>query len=168
MMSHQPAPATAGAQAPPPTPSPLAKKIHSWVKGQLPCHLIANAKLNAVHTGNYDSAMVLVAQIEIVILIRVTLGVLAFQNSLFTPIFYAHFLRVRYYHSNFSRDTIGAASRFIDNLVAGPSFPPVARTAWGSAKSVISRWGSSSVITPAQPNGAAQPQAANANAAGAR
>lgn len=119
-------------------------------------------------TGNYDSAMILVAQIEIVILIRVTLGVLAFQNSLFTPIFYAHFLRVRYYHSNFSRDTIAAASRFIDNLVAGPSFPPVARTSWGTAKSVISRWGSSSVIAPAQPTGAAQPQAAAANAAGAR
>jgi hypothetical protein len=110
--------------------------------------------------GNYDSAMIFVARVEVLILVRVTLGVIFFANSLFTPIFYAHFLRVRYYHSNFSRDTIHLASGLVDKLVANPSVPPVVPQVWTTAKGVIGRWGSSNIIRPAPPapQGGAQRQ----------
>jgi hypothetical protein len=48
----------------------------------------------------------------------------SFQNSFLAPIFFAHFLRLRYYHSAFTRTAVDDITSRIDNLAAGQA-PPV-------------------------------------------
>jgi len=133
-------PATAGG---PPQPHPVAKRVQVWVK------------------NNYDTAMKVVAYTELVILARITLGALLFQNSLLAPLLYAHFLRQRYYQSAFTREACAATTVRIDGLLQHPSVPPVARTGWESVKGVLGRW-VGAVLAPAAGAGA------GAGAGGAR
>ncbi|KAF8807209.1 hypothetical protein BYT27DRAFT_7189295 [Phlegmacium glaucopus] len=123
----QPAPpATAGG---PPQPPPLAKKLHAWVK------------------ANYDTAMRFVAFVELVIFVRVLLGAVTFQNSLLSPIIFAHFLRQRYYQSAFSRDAIAKVSARIENFVRRPGNPPVVVSVWEKGQILVQRW-AGVVLTP--------------------
>ncbi|EIN13592.1 hypothetical protein PUNSTDRAFT_79239 [Punctularia strigosozonata HHB-11173 SS5] len=131
---HSGAPATAGG---PPTPHPLAKKLQLWVK------------------SNYDGAMRAVAYTELVILARVIIGALTFQNSLLTPILYAHFLRQRYYQSVFTRDSITVVNARIDGYVKKPGAPPVLASVWTQFKAILSRW-AGSTLAPQQPAPAAR------------
>lgn len=112
-------PATAGG---PPQPPPLAKKLHAWVK------------------ANYDPAMKFVAVVELLIFARVLLGALAFQNSLLSPIVYAHFLRQRYYQSQFSRDAIVMISTMVEQIVRRPGIPPIILTIWEKGQMLVQRW----------------------------
>ncbi|KAG7099469.1 hypothetical protein E1B28_001318 [Marasmius oreades] len=121
-------PATAGG---PPTPHPFAKKLQVWVK------------------ANYDPAMKAVAFTELVILLRVLLGGITFQNSLLSPIIYAHFLRQRWYQSQFTRDAIAYSTGRIETTIAGQQNPTLTRL-WGQGKSLVQRWGGSNVA-PAPP-----------------
>jgi len=105
-----------------PGPHPLAKKLQVWIK------------------ANYDSAMRIVAFTELVIFIRIFLGAITFQNSLLSPIIYAHFLRQRYYQSMFSRDAIAISTSFVDGWVKKPGNPPVVVMVWERGKEVVRRW----------------------------
>ena len=124
-------PAAAGGT---PTPPPLAKKLQVWVK------------------ANYDRAMSLVAFAEILIFVRVLLGAVTFQNSLLTPLFYAHFLRQRYYQSAFTRHALSTSEKkFEETIIKRPGVPPAVGGVYDKIKAVIQGW-SGGVL---QQNGAA-------------
>lgn len=54
---------------------------------------------------NYQKAMLFVSFIEVCVLFpRLLLGAVSFQNSVFAPLFFVHFLRLRYYLSPTTRD----------------------------------------------------------------
>lgn len=116
-------PANAGGQ---PTPHRFAKKLQTWVK------------------NNYDPAMKAVAFVELIILVRVVLGALFLQNSLLSPIIYAHFLRQRYYQSAFSRNALAVATARIDETVANFHNPTVTGI-WDKLKMLVTRWGGSNI-----------------------
>jgi len=126
-------PVTAGGA---PQPHPLAKKLQTWVK------------------ANYDTAMKAVAYIELIIFVRVILGAITFQNSLLSPLAYAHFLRQRYYQSAFTRDAIAYTTKRIDGFVRKPGNPPALISVWEKAQMIIGRW-SGNTLAPQQPAGAA-------------
>lgn len=121
-------PATAGG---PPTPPPLAKKLQVWVK------------------ANYDRAMSVVAFTEVLIFVRVFLGAITFQNSLLTPVLFAHFLRQRYYQSAFTRHAVGIVDHQISGLVMRPGVPPVANQVWGKARGLVQSWAGNVLQAPA-------------------
>ncbi|KDQ54730.1 hypothetical protein JAAARDRAFT_37828 [Jaapia argillacea MUCL 33604] len=133
-------PATAGG---PPTPHPIAKRLQVWVK------------------ANYDTAMKAVAYTELLILIRVVLGAITFQNSLLTPIIYAHFLRQRYYQSAFTRDSVAFVNGRIDGYVRKEGNPPMMVVVWDRFRMVVGRW-AGSVLVPQQPAAAGAAPAAGA------
>ncbi|CAL1696483.1 unnamed protein product [Somion occarium] len=128
-------PATAGGQ---PTPHPLAKRIHLFVK------------------SNYNPAMKAVSFIELLIMARVTIGALLLQNSFFTPVVYAHFLRQRYYQSAFTREAVAIISARVDGYVNKPSNPPVIAQVWSQLKFYLSRWVGTTLAQ--QPAGGARAQ----------
>ncbi|KAF8624778.1 hypothetical protein AX15_005668 [Amanita polypyramis BW_CC] len=126
-------PAAAGG---PPQPHPLAKKLQTWVK------------------GHYDSAMRVVAYTELVILVRVVLGAIFFQNSFASPFIYVHFLRQRYYYSAFTREAVAVTVTRVDKYVHQPSTPPAVGRVWENGKALISRWvGTGLVQTQTAPAG---------------
>lgn len=85
----------------------------------------------------------------------------SFQNSLLAPLFYAHFLRLRYYHSAFTRQAVDGVIARLDGLVAGQS--PAVKNAYGTAKGVVRKW-AGSVLTKKEDG----PAPAAAAAAGRR
>lgn len=91
-----------------------------------------------------------VAFIELLIMARVFLGAVTFRNSLLTPIFYAHFLRQRYYQSAFTRNAVGFVNTRVEGYVRKPGTPPVAVQVWDTFKMVLGRW-AGSTIAPQQP-----------------
>jgi len=123
-------PATAGG---PPTPHPLAKKLQAWVK------------------ANYDTAMKAVAYTELIIFVRVLFGAVLLQNSLISPVIFAHFLRQRYYQSSFTRDAVGFADNYTTQLAHRPGIPPVVAQVWAKGRELIGRWGGSSLTGGAPP-----------------
>lgn len=84
--------------------------------------------------------MKFVALVELIIFVRVLLGALTFQNSLLSPIIYAHFLRQRYYQSPFSRDAIMQVSTQIEQFVRRPGNPPIVVTVWEKGQMLVQRW----------------------------
>ncbi|KAG5648173.1 hypothetical protein DXG03_006128 [Asterophora parasitica] len=122
-------PATANG---PPQQHPLAKKLGAWVK------------------ANYDSAMRVVAYTELVIFVRVVLGAATFQNSLISPIIYAHFLRQRYFQSAFTRDAVATTVARIDKLVHKPGNPPIVVQVWEKVQMLAVRW-SGTTLGPQAP-----------------
>lgn len=130
---------------------PVAKKVQVWVK------------------DNYDRAMRFVAYAELVILLRVTLGLIFLQNSFVAPIIYAHFLRQRYYHSLFSREAIAYTAHQIDAYTRKPGIPPVVGRLWEDGKYVISRWAGGAIVpNQAGPQAGAQAGAQAGGRAGGR
>jgi len=119
-----------------PQPHPLSKKLQAWVK------------------ANYDSAMKVVAYAELLILVRVVLGAMTFQNSLLSPLIYAHFLRQRYYQSAFTRESISVTAAWIDKMVRKPGNPLMAIQIWDKVQALVGRW-AGSILTPNTPAGAA-------------
>ncbi|KAL0950870.1 hypothetical protein HGRIS_007629 [Hohenbuehelia grisea] len=128
------APATAGGA---PQPHPIAKKLQSWVK------------------ANYNSAMRAVAYAELLIFVRVLLGAITFRNSLLSPIIYAHFLRQRYYQSEFSREAVAKGNARIDAFIRAPGRPPVLVQIWTQVQALTQRWAGSVVVQPNNAGGAA-------------
>ncbi|OSX67763.1 hypothetical protein POSPLADRAFT_1042958 [Postia placenta MAD-698-R-SB12] len=112
-------PPTAGAA---PTPHPLAKTLHAWVK------------------ANYDTAMKVVAFTELVIMVRVTVGAVTFQNSLLSPVIYAHFLRARYYQSKFTQNAVAVVTARVDGYVGRPGTHPQIVNVWTKVKLLVERW----------------------------
>jgi len=130
-------PATAGG---PPTPHKLAKKLQVWVK------------------SNYDTAMRAVAYVELIIFVRVLLGAITLQNSLISPLIYAHFLRQRYYQSAFTRDALAVTNGRIETIVRKPGNPPMVVMVWDKLKMLLGRWAGSAL--EAQPAAGAAPRRA--------
>ncbi|KAI0034923.1 hypothetical protein K488DRAFT_83526 [Vararia minispora EC-137] len=112
-------PATEGG---PPTPHPLAKRLQVWVK------------------ANYDNAMRVVAYAEVAILLRVALGALLFMNSFLIPVVFVHFVRMRYFQSPFTKESINRVIVHLDGLVNRPDVPPVVKQVYGTIQQVVGRW----------------------------
>ncbi len=104
--------------------------------------------------------MKVVAYAEIFILARVIVGALMLRNSFLTPIFYAHFIRMRFFQSAFTREAILKVTAKIDEYVNGPDMPPVVKQGWGTVQSLIGRWTGTTLNAPAP---APAPQAPPAN-----
>ena len=96
-----------------------------------------------------------VAFVEVIIMFRVLLGALTFRNSFLTPLFYAHFLRQRYFQSDFTKAAIGAINKRVEEYVRKPGAPPALATGWDNFKLVLTKW-AGSTLAPAP--AAAQPQ----------
>ena len=94
-----------------------------------------------------------VAFIELLIMVRVLLGAVTFRNSLLTPLLYAHFLRQRYYQSNFTRQAITLVNARVEGYVRKPGTPPMAVQVWDTFKMLLARWGGAT-LAPQQPAGA--------------
>jgi len=99
--------------------------------------------------------MKVVAYAELVILVRVTLGAITFQNSLLSPLVYAHFLRQRYYQSAFTREAFAATFKRIDGYVRKPGTSPVVVQVWEKAQMMVGRWAGSNLAPNAGPADAA-------------
>lgn len=93
--------------------------------------------------------MRIVAYAELAILARVVLGALTFQNSLLAPIIYAHFLRLRFYQSQFTQRAVGHVASLIDGFVRRPGNPPAVVGVWEKVQMLITRW-SGSILAPQQ------------------
>jgi len=113
----------------PPVPA-LSRTIQVWVK------------------ANYDTAMMLVARLELLILLRAVLGVFFLQNSLLVPLAFSHFLRSRYYSSAFTRNAVHTSSIFVEELVNKPGNPPLVKKVYDVAKAAVIRWGNARVLEP--------------------
>lgn len=122
----------------------MGRQIQLWVK------------------SNYDKAMNFVAYAELLILARVFLGALTFRSSFIAPLFLAHFLRLRYHASVFTRTAVNGVTGRVDGLVASNAG---ANNVWNTVKRLVRTWGGGALV-PAQPVPAA-PGAGAAPAAGA-
>ncbi|PCH33425.1 hypothetical protein WOLCODRAFT_135129 [Wolfiporia cocos MD-104 SS10] len=119
-------PASAGG---PPTPHPLSKRLHSWVK------------------ANYDAAMRVVAYTELIIMLRLVVGLFLLRNSFIAPIVFAHFLRMRYYQSKFTQSAIVDVSGRVDAYVRKPGTPPMVAVVWDRFRMLLARW-AGNVLAP--------------------
>jgi len=133
---------TTGGQVSAQQPANISKLMQTWVK------------------KNYEPAMRFVAYTEAVgILPFITFGVLLGRNTLLAPIFFAHFLRLRYFLSPQTRDAFGYLDGQIEKLMAHPSCPELVKKGLVFARQMILRY-AQSVLTP--PGTGAPPQAAQA------
>jgi hypothetical protein len=106
-------------------------------------------------TANYDVAMVVVARLELLIMLRAVIGVLLLQNSLLIPIAYAHFLRSRYYYSTFTREAVHIVVALVDRYANKPQTLPAVKTAWEQLKTFVRRWAGSTIAPQPAPAAAA-------------
>ncbi|CAD6921864.1 unnamed protein product, partial [Tilletia controversa] len=121
----------------------------------------------------YESAMVFVAYAEVLILVRVLIGALFFRNSILLPLAYAHFLRLRFYMSTFTRASIQRCKAELDAYAHHQACPEVVRKVYLLLTDVISRY-ASNVLNFPHPSTSAQSssvggsgRASGANATGA-
>ena len=99
-----------------------SKMIQSWVK------------------DNYDRAMRFVAYTELAIFARVLVGALLLRNSLIAPLLFAHFLRLRFYMSSFTRAAFQHVRGELDSLTQKPSCPPAVRQGYLMLTDLVSRY----------------------------
>lgn len=71
-----------------------------------------------------------VAYAEVAIFARVLFGAMLFKNSLLAPLFYAHFLRLRFYMSSFTRGAFQHVGSVLDGYTQNPNCPPAIRKAY--------------------------------------
>jgi len=107
--------------------------------------------------------MKVVAYTEIFILARVVVGAFLFSNSFLTPIIYAHFVRMRFFQSAFTREAIVKVTVKIDGYINRAEVPPFIKQGWVTLQGLIGRWTGTTLNGPA-----AQAAPAAAAAAGAR
>lgn len=83
----------------------------------------------------YESAMKLVSKVEVILIgTRVLVGAFMFQNSFTILLFYALFIRYRYFTSIYTRQTFVHISIHIDHLVADSRVPNSIRNLWTTVK----------------------------------
>jgi len=109
--------------------TPLQKQLHAIVKAQ------------------YDPAMNICAHAELAILVRTIVGVPLMWNGFMAPIAFAHFLRLRFYYSMFSRSAIRAADARMLGYVN--SAPEPVKGIYTKARELVARW-AGNVLAPAQ------------------
>jgi len=131
-----PPPTQAGQpRAPPALMENVSRRIQIWVK------------------SNYDPAMNIVAYAELFLLGRLVAGALTWQSSLLAPIFLAHFIRLRYQISPFTREAIHNITSRIDGLVGNQS--GFLKNGWETVKKLVRAWSGGISI----PQGGAAPGA---------
>ncbi|WFD34533.1 hypothetical protein MCUN1_001374 [Malassezia cuniculi] len=91
---------------------------------------------------NYDRAMRFVSYAEVAIFARVFVGALLLRNSLIAPLLYAHFLRLRFYMSSFTRAAFQHVRSELDGLTQSPTCPPVVRKGYLTLTDLVSRYAS--------------------------
>ncbi len=84
-----------------------------------------------------------------------------FRNSFITPIFYGHFVRMRFFQSAFTREAIVRVTGKIDEYANKPDVPPVVKQGWGTLQSLIGRWTGTTLDAPAGQAGQAPPASGN-------
>jgi hypothetical protein len=131
-------------------PARAAKTIQTWVK------------------ANYDPAMRFVAYSEVAIFARVLFGAMLFRNSLLAPLFYAHFLRLRFYMSSFTRTAFQHVNSVLDGYTQHSQCPVAVRRGYLMLTDLVSRYASTVLSVQNQPAGAqAAGAAANPGVTGA-
>ena len=85
-----------------------------------------------------------VAYAELVLLARCVLGAITFQSSLLAPIFLAHFIRLRYHASAFTKQAVAHITARIDTF-ANQKGGAIANV-WVQAKRVIGIWGGGNLV----------------------
>jgi len=127
---------------PQPPAGPLAnvsKGIQAWVK------------------EHFESAMLFVGFVEVIVVMgRVLIGAITFRDPLFTPLIYAHFLRLRYYLSPQTRQAFAYVSKELDKITNHPSCPAAVKEGIAIARRLITRY-SESILSVQTPAGAAAP-----------
>jgi len=102
---------------------------------------------------NYGQAMQFVSYVEVVgVMGRLLLGAITFQTSFLAPLIYAHFLRLRYFMSSYTRAAFLEVSARLDKVLLPPTadarIPPVVGKAYTIIKSLVTRYGQSAVQQP--------------------
>ena len=97
-----------------------------------------------------------VAFIELLILLRVTVGAILFQNSLLMPVIYVHFVRQRYYQSPFTRSAVAVVRIRLEGYIHRPGMHPLVVTVWDKAAMIAERWVGTTLVQ--QPPAAARAQ----------
>ncbi|KAG2195162.1 hypothetical protein INT46_011140 [Mucor plumbeus] len=87
----------------------------------------------------YDTAMVLVAKIEVCgVMTRLVLGLFVFRSSILSILVYAQFLRMRYFMSEHTREFLTELGTKVDKALtpptAHPKIPPAVINAYATAK----------------------------------
>lgn len=86
----------------------------------------------------YDPSMMLVALMEIVVWLRLLVGVLFFSKGAFVLfIIYSFFLRNRYVNSPFVQNASMQLVARMDTVFASQSTPPALRQAWDISKQTV-------------------------------
>lgn len=98
-----------------------------------------------------------VAYTELLIFLRVTFGALLWQNSLLTPLIYAHFLRQRYHQSKFTAEAVNVVQARIDQEVRKPGRPPALVGVWEKVQVLTRKWAGTTIER--KPNGRTAPAA---------
>ncbi|KDN53173.1 hypothetical protein K437DRAFT_253501 [Tilletiaria anomala UBC 951] len=135
------------AQTPPPMPKKVGQVIQTWVK------------------GNYDPAMRFVAYSEVFIFLRLLGGAMILRNSLISPLLYAHFLRLRFYMSSFTRQAFTHVGDLLDQATKDNRCPPAVRRGYLTARDLVSRYASSVLSVSNQGSAAGAPAGAAGGAA---
>ncbi|CAO1632871.1 unnamed protein product [Parajaminaea phylloscopi] len=117
--------------APPTTlPGQASKQIQSWIR------------------NNYEHCMKLVSYSEVVLFVRLLLGAVLLRNSLLAPLIFAHFLRLRFFLSSFTRSAWQSVGASLDRQTSRPECPPVVRRAYLTVVDLISRYASTVMSVP--------------------
>ncbi|KAG2181270.1 hypothetical protein INT43_008853, partial [Umbelopsis isabellina] len=117
-------------------------------------------KIKAWTDMRYGMAMKFVAQVEVVGLMgRLILGAITFQSSLLAPLLFAHFLRLRYHLSSYTRGAFRDLNNRMDKMLlpptAHPSIPPAVGNAYTTIKGYIIKYSQAGIQQTPQPQ--AQP-----------
>jgi len=99
--------------------------------------------------------MKVVAYTELFILARVVIGAVTLQNSLLAPVIYAHFLRMRYYQSRFTQQSVVHVNLLVDGFLRKPGNPPILLSVWEKVQMVLGRW-AGTVLQPTPEGGGAR------------
>jgi hypothetical protein len=98
-------------------PHPLSESIGNFVKQY------------------YDTSMMVVSQIEIVLWVRVLLAAIFFQRrSWILLVLYTAFLRARHAQSSHVQGSFAQLEAHVDNLLGAQGIPPAARQVWDGVK----------------------------------
>jgi hypothetical protein len=105
--------------------------------------------------NNYDGSMHLVANLEILLWVRIALYCLVFKNSWILLVIYTLFLRARYSQSIFVRDAFKGLQTRGDAVIVDTRVPEGLKSAWSVGKTVVKRFGEVSDVGKMLSGGAA-------------
>lgn len=96
--------------------------------------------------NNYDTSMHLVANLEILLWVRIFLYCLVFKNSWTLLAIYTLFLRARFSQSVFVRDAFKGLELRGDAIIVNARVPEGLRSAWTVGKTIVKRSGEATDI----------------------